>query len=377
MKITAFLLAPCLAFTLATSALAHDTVPAIVPPAATPQEIEMGKKAMEELEKDPKFKPVDLKIPANKAMADKLTAIAKKLGAASARPLIDYRVTIVEDKELNAFTLPNGQIYFYTGLIDAAGSDDELAAVMAHEIGHNARMHVLRMQKKGSVLNIAGMAAMVAMLLGRNGANVAAMAPYVLTGIASGYQEGYEKEADAAAIPEMIAAGYNPSALVTFMNRMAEEEERRPKVELGIYQTHPASPERAAAAKAEIEKRGLVYSPRAVSGAAQAQVALKDNVATLSWKSLQLLTLHGDDAKARADVTAARLNDLIRNGLKLAEITTTLDDKGAVLKARNIEIVRADNAEAKTQNLTPLALAQKWRTNLSRLFWSEAMNGSL
>jgi predicted Zn-dependent protease len=378
MKITALFVAVLFAvFPFGAPCNAQGEIGEAPPPGATPQEIEMGKKAIEQIEKDPEYKPLDLSKPENKALSEKLNAMAKKLGAVSSRPGINYHVTILNDEDLNAFTLPNGQIYFYKGLIDVAGSDDELAAVMAHEIGHNARMHVLRLQKKSKPLNWAAIAAMVAMMTGKAGADIARITPYVLTGIASGYQVEYEKEADAAAIPELIACGYNPSALVTFMNRMAAEEQRRPKIEMGIYQTHPPSPERAAAARAEIERRGLVFSPRAVEGSAQAEVLVKDKVATVKWKTVEVLSLHGDDAKPRADAIAKRLNDLLRGGLKLPEVQAAADDKGGFLQARGIEIARADNAEAKAQGLAPLALAQQWRANLSRVFWQEARSGAL
>ena len=76
----------------------------------------------------------------------------------------------------------------------------------------------------------------------QTGANIAQIAPYILTGIVNSYSVGYEKEADEAAIEQMAKTSYNPSALVSFMNRLTEEERRHPEIELGIYQTHPASP---------------------------------------------------------------------------------------------------------------------------------------
>ncbi len=105
------------------------------PPNATPREIEQGKKAAADLE--PKIKLIDgSKNPKDKALLDKLNKIAGELGKASLRPGIKYTVKLIEDKDLNAFTLPNGYVYMYRGLVEFAGSDDELAAVLAHEIAH-------------------------------------------------------------------------------------------------------------------------------------------------------------------------------------------------------------------------------------------------
>ena len=360
-----------------TATVRADETPASVPRGATEREKMMGKKAIEQLSKDPKFKLLQPDTPANKALLEKINAMAQKLGKVSARPDIEYRVSIVDDKDLNAFTLPGGHLYFNRGLLEIAGSDDEIAAVMAHEIGHNARMHVLRGEKKTKPLNWAALAATLAAFTGKAGADVAAITPYILTGIVSGYSVNYEKEADASAIPDLIECGYNPSALVTFMNRLADEEKRRPKIELGIYQTHPPSPERAAAALAEIKRLGLTYNPRAVEGATQAFVVSKDHATSVMWKSLELVSLRGENSPTRAAMTAKRINELMRAGLQLHEIVATEDAAGASLSARGIELVRIDAIEAKAHNLAPLALAKQWRANFNRLFWKQALAGTL
>ncbi|HEX8550981.1 MAG TPA: M48 family metalloprotease [Abditibacteriaceae bacterium] len=351
--------------------------PETYPRGATAREIELGKKAVEQLSKDPKFKLLDEKKAENKALVEKLNAMAQKLGKASERPDIEYKVSVVDDKDLNAFTVPNGRIYFNKGLIDLAGSDDELAAVMAHEIGHNSRMHAVRGEERTKPINWIALAATLAALTGKAGADIAAITPYILTGVVSGYSVEYEKEADGSAVPMLVACGYNPSALVTFMNRLADEEKRRPKVELGIFQTHPPSPERAAAALKEIGARGITYNPRAVAGGSQALVKAQNGGTSVMWNDIELLSLRGDSATARAESAAKRINEMMRNGLRLHEVLVNGDANTASLSARGIEIVHVDAADAKTQNLAPLALAQKWRKSFTRLFWKEAYAGTL
>jgi predicted Zn-dependent protease len=349
-----------------------------VPPGATPAEVEMGKKALEQLSKDPTIKYIDDKDPKNQALLVKLNDMAKKIGKVSARPDIQYEVKIIDDPGLNAFTLPNGHLYFNKGLIDAAGSDDEIASVMAHEIGHNARMHIIRMQQKTKPLNWVSIAAMLAMLAGRSGADIAQITPYILTGIVNSYSVDYEEEADAEAIPMMVKTGYNPSSLVTFMNKLADEERRRPKVELGIFQTHPPSPERAAAALATLKKLNIPYNPRAVEGGSKALVAENDaKNQTVTWNKVTLLELPGADSQKRAQKVADQINTLMRANLRLHEINVTGDDQSAGLAARGENIVNISAAEAKALNSTPLVLVKQWRKNFERLFWTETFNGSL
>lgn len=362
------------------------------PPASTKQEIEMGRKAVEAVEKDPKFKLLDgSKDETAKALLAKLNEMARELGAASARPLIQYKIKVFEDPEPNAFTLPDGHIYLSRGLLDLAGSDDEIAAVLAHEIGHNARMHVTRGQNKLKPLQWIGLAAMAAMVAGgENGANIARATPYILTGIANRYSVEYEKEADQAAIDQMRRTRFNPSAMVTFMQRLSDVEARRPQIELGIYQTHPASPERVTAAYAALQRAGIAYTPRAVAGARQAVVVdgkgadgkPVPGVCAVSFGDVTLMQFApgenaATDARTRADASAARINELLRANLKAHEIAAFSSGADAVLSARGQEIARATPADALLEKTTPLALAQKWKTNFTRMFWKEAMNGGL
>ncbi len=351
------------------------------PPGATDKEIEMGRKAAEEFEKNPKVKMLDAKDAANKALLDKLNKMAETLGKASSRPDIKYTVKVIDDKDINAFTLPNGQIYFYKGLIDFTNNDDELAAVLAHEIGHNARLHALRGEAKARKLSWAGVAAMLMALGGgRAGMDVMQFSQYLLIGIMNGYGEEYEKEADQAAIGEMVKTPYNPSALVTFMQRLNLEEKAHPEVELGIFRTHPPSDERAGAAKAEMQKIGVPFTPRDVSGGRLAKASEGDGRFAVKRGDVTLFEIAFSDkdksaAQQRANAAADQVNELMRSGLMAHEIHAEATSDGARLVARGQEIVRVTGADAALQKLAPLDCAQKWRTNLSRLFWKETLGG--
>jgi predicted Zn-dependent protease len=141
-----------------------------VPRGATRREIEMGNRASQELEKNPRVKLLDPKSsPTAKALLDKLNDMARELAANSARPEISYEIKVIDEPELNAFTLPNGKIYLYRGLLEFAASDDEIAGVLSHEIGHNALLHAVRGEAKAKKLSWAGLAAMAAMMTWKSG----------------------------------------------------------------------------------------------------------------------------------------------------------------------------------------------------------------
>ncbi len=378
------LLALALSLTIAASAARADEIDADNPPrGATPTEIKQGDEAAADLEKNPKVKLLDAKSSlAAKITLDKLNGMAKKLGAVSPRPDVPYTVKVIEDKDVNAFTLPGGRIYVYRGLLDMTSSDDEIAGVLAHEIGHNVRMHALRGAKLNKKFGWVNLLALAGMMVGggsnrntgeaSNGANIAQFSQYLLVGIMNGYGVGFEKEADKAAIPMMEKAGYNPSAMVTFMERLELQEQRAPQVMLGIFQTHPPSEERAQAALAEMKAEGIDFAPREVAGALQAVAAQKDGQWNVTLGEVTLLELaNAPDAKARADQAATRTNALLRDGLKAWEMSA----KNGALVARGQTLATVSGADAKLFKLSADQIAGNWLANYQRLFWREQLNG--
>ncbi len=353
------------------------------PRGATPTEIKQGDEAAAEIEKNKKIKLLDPKSsPEAKIVLDKLNRLAKKLGAASPRPDVPYSVKVIEDKDINAFTLPGGRIYMYRGLLDFAASDDEIVGILAHEIGHNTRLHALRgakLNKKFGWVNLLAIAGMLAGSSGggehgnqNNGANIAQFSQYLLVGIMNGYGVGFEKEADGAAIPMMVKAGYNPSALVTFMERLELRNQRMPQVRLGIFQTHPPSDERAQAARAEIEAEGVEFAPRQVSGALEALASEKDGQWKVALGEVTLVELApAPDAKSRAQSAATRTNALLRDGLKAWEMRA----ENGKLIARGQTLATAAPADATLFKLSRDKVAQDWLENYRRLFWREQLNG--
>ena len=379
------LLALALAATAATptvtaTARADDLDADRPPRAATPTEIKQGDEAAAELEKNPKIKFLDPKSsPAAKILLDELNATAHKLGAVSPRPDVDYRVKVIEDKDINAFTLPGGRIYVYRGLLDFASSDDEIAGVLAHEIGHNTRLHALRgarLNKKFGWVNLLALAGMLAGGGGNgrsqnSGANIAQFSQYLLVGILNGYGVGFEKEADSAAIPLMEKAGYNPSALVTFMERLSLQNQRTPQVNLGIFQTHPPSRERADSARRELESEGISFAPREVSGALQALASATYGRWQVALGEVKLLEFAQPDAQKRAEFAATRTNILLREGIKAWEMQA----RNGKLSARGEILASASEADAKLFKVSRDELAQRWLENYRRLFWREQLNG--
>jgi predicted Zn-dependent protease len=188
-----------------------------------------------------------------------------------------YRFRVVVDPTLNAFAGPAGYIYFHTGLILAAGSLDELAGVMAHEIAHAKRSHVARSIEKATVPDL------LAKLLGM-GVAVAADEPGAMIaaeGVSQSLQLAYsrelEAEADEVGVAILVRAGYDPMGMATFFERLAAERQPELGFEVPPYlQSHPHVEARldAAVQRARSTTVPGVLDPRLRSDFTELQVRL-------------------------------------------------------------------------------------------------------
>ncbi len=154
-----------------------------------------------------------------------------------------YRFRVVQDPSLNAFAVPGGYIYFHTGTILAAASVDELAGVMAHEIGHVKGRHYARMREKSAVPELltalAGIGAAVATQ--QSGAVVAAQGAN--EALKLHFTREFENEADQLGMDYMTRAGFDPTGMARFFERIVEQEKkenRAPGVQIPPYLfSHP------------------------------------------------------------------------------------------------------------------------------------------
>lgn len=162
-----------------------------------------------------------------------------KLEQAAALP-IPLQISVVRRSEPNAIALPGGRIYVFEGLIEKSASADELAGVLAHEIGHVAHRDGTR-----SVLQGAGLSFLFGMLLGDFvGGGAVVMATTTL--LRSSYSREAEAAADLYAVGLMGRIGADARALGTMLKRIAGEQKDGPKILLD----HPTAPDRITAINA-------------------------------------------------------------------------------------------------------------------------------
>jgi predicted Zn-dependent protease len=188
------------------------------------------------------------------AIANRLIAQAPKLRADAAQ--WHWEVNVIKSDELNANCGPGGKIIVYSGLIDQLKlTDDELAAVMGHEIAHALREHGREAMSKAYGVQMARQGAGAFLGLGENSLQLAdTVVQYSLTLPNS---RSNENEADLIGLELSARAGYDPNAAITLWNKMGAAANGSAPPE--FMSTHPASANRIGSLQAAIPKVMPLY----------------------------------------------------------------------------------------------------------------------
>ena len=176
--------------------------------------------------------------PAGGAALDRMT---ERLDP-NARLPVEPVVQVLDHPMVNAFALPGGHVVIFRGLIDAAEHPDEVAAVLAHELGHVAAHDPTRI-----ALRSAGSVGVLGLLFGDFAGGALTLA-LLNTAIEASYTREAEAAADAYARARMIEAGLPPEALATLFERLAAQEGDLPPM-LEHFLGHPMLADRIAAAR--------------------------------------------------------------------------------------------------------------------------------
>src|ERR1700722_13029139 len=165
---------------------------------------------------------------------------------------VPFTIKVIDSDVVNAMALPGGFFYVNSGLILAADEEAEMAGVMAHEIAHVAACHYGREMTRANLLQMASI-------------------PFIFMGGAIGYagyeasslaipmtflkfSRGFEAEADYLGVENMYRAGYDPSAFVSFFEKIQAMEKKKPGTLSKAFDTHPQTPDRIEKSQEEIRK---------------------------------------------------------------------------------------------------------------------------
>src|SRR5271165_4130619 len=165
---------------------------------------------------------------------------------------VPFTIKVIDSGEVNAFALPGGFFYVDSGLILAAESEAELAAVMAHEIAHVAARHATKNMTKQQLWNMASLPLMF--VGGPAGYAIAEIASIAVPMSFLKFSRDSEREADMLGLQYDYAAGYDPQAFIQFFERLKAEEKQKHSKMAKLFSTHPMTADRITAAQAEIQR---------------------------------------------------------------------------------------------------------------------------
>lgn len=297
-----------------------------------------------------------------------LNTLGKRLAEASPRPGLDYHFYLADMEEPNAFALPGGYVYVSRGILMLANSEDELAGVVGHEVGHVAARHTVQtISKRGPFAVVFGIASGLAGLVSPFVGNIiGGIGDITQSVIFSPYSRSQETEADRVGQEMAARAGWDPAGLTKLLTsldrevKLFENSNRKPS----FFDTHPPTPdrvERTAAHAKELTKAsiqpisssreeflrrldGLVVGPRAANGVVKGTSFLHPDLNFIvefpdGWKvqnSPQKIIAAAADGEVAAVVGAvAESNDPLE-GARLLE--KNAKQKGIVSKTTRTKI---------------------------------------
>jgi predicted Zn-dependent protease len=198
-----------------------------------------------------------------------VTRVGMKMARNSERPNLPWEFNVVDSNEPNAYALPGGKLSITRGLISKMESEDQLASVMGHEIGHVTAKHAVvsasRQQLMGALLGVGGA---VLQGTGTPGAGAIMTAGQIgATMLVQKYSRDQERQADELGMKYMTAAGYNPRAFVETMRILQAASRQEPSKFETLFASHPVTSERIATAEQRLASGYTEAQTRAASTA--------------------------------------------------------------------------------------------------------------
>lgn len=192
------------------------------------------------------------KVSTNAAQNERVRRVGGRVVQAAGLAGRSWDYAVFEDASPNAFVLPSGQIGVTTGLLKLVQNDDQLAAVLGHEVGHVVARHAAERYSTqsttglvlGAVQSRAGDYAQAVGALGGLGAQVGLLLPF---------SRSHELEADRLGVDYLAAAGYRPSESIALWRVMAQQRQSGTPE---FASTHPSDQTRIAALQQYIASRG-------------------------------------------------------------------------------------------------------------------------
>ena len=167
----------------------------------------------------------------------RIKKVGQKVADRAGRGDVTFHFEVMESKDVNAFAGPGGYVYVTTGLLKLVSSEDELACVLGHEIGHVAARHAIKQLQSRVLYSIP---ASIIFSESRYGEIEQAVSiAFNLTQLS--YSRKDELQADTLGMSYAQKAGYDPAGMVSFLRKLGEIEQKEPHLIIVPLSTHPVT----------------------------------------------------------------------------------------------------------------------------------------
>lgn len=185
----------------------------------------------------------------------RVNRIGQRIVRVSLRPGLKYKFFVYQSNEINAFATPGGHIYVASGLMKIA-SDDELASVLSHEVGHIVARHSLHgLQNAQTVGGISDLVGSITGIVGDEAKTIGKSAAQLLASpFLFAHSREQEREADYLGINSMKKAGLKLEGMVTMFEQLRKISKSEPSLLGSIFSDHPDVDERIENTKYEINR---------------------------------------------------------------------------------------------------------------------------
>ncbi|RII25123.1 MAG: peptidase M48 [Geobacter sp.] len=190
---------------------------------------------------------------AKESLQQYVNLVGNAVAANSKRPSIPYRFVVLDSPVQNAFAVPGGIIFISKALVGIIGNEAELAAVLAHEVGHVAGKHAISTIRRTQFLSGVGTIT-AASMKGDKGKQYESMIGDMQSVLFDkGLDKGMEFEADSASMETLYRTGYDPRAMITVLKKLQKIEATSTK-KGSWFSTHPPLDERIERLESQLAK---------------------------------------------------------------------------------------------------------------------------
>jgi predicted Zn-dependent protease len=209
------------------------------------KELALGKQLAEEVQRQAKMNEDPL-------ISEYVNRVGQNL-VRNSDAKVPFTFRVIAGDTPNAFALPGGYVFVYTGLIKIADEEDEFAGALAHEIAHVAARHMTCHATKSQLTQLLSLP-LGAIIGGWGGVAARQGAGFGLPAMLMKFSRADESEADYLGVQYLYAAGFDPNGVISILEKLEALQRTKPGIMDRVYGTHPTDGTRIDKVQAEIQR---------------------------------------------------------------------------------------------------------------------------